>query len=316
MSDVTTPPFSYGRLGVANDASIYWETSGNPSGKPALYLHGGPGSGLGSGRYRSLFDPRDYLIVGIDQRGCGRSTPLAVDRPLDLRHNTTDALIADIEAVRRHLGIKDWLVAGLSWGSTLALAYAQQHPDRVRALVLGAVTTTSRAEIDWITEGIGRLLPEAWDDFDRRSGRTDRERPVDAYARRLTHADWEDRRRAARSWMDWEAAHQSLEPTATQLGKHHHDRDAINFATLVTHYWSKDGFMSEGRTIIDRLDRISHVPAVLVCGRKDIGSPAITAWRLHRRWRASTLIVIEEEGHGGPVARDRMREAIAAFARS
>jgi proline iminopeptidase len=315
MSQVPPPPFATDLLAVDEATAIYWEMSGNPDGRPALYLHGGPGSSLGSGRYRALFDPRDYCLVGIDQRGCGRSRPLACDRPGDLRHNTTQALIADIEAVRNHLHIENWLVAGMSWGSTLALAYAQAHPKRVRELVLAAVTTTSRAEVDWITEGISRLLPEACLRFDHASKRRHGERPVEAYARRMASDDPQDRVRAATAWNDWEAALQSLEPGGVATDRRRDEREAMTFAMLVAHYWSNDGFLRDGREIASHLGTIAHLPAVLICGRRDIGSPAITAWKLHHSWPGSRLIIIEEEGHGGPMAREEMRQAIAAFAR-
>src|SRR5690242_12665640 len=190
-------PLDCGHLRVSDGNEIYWEVSGNPAGKPALYLHGGPGSGLHTGSYRRRFDPRRYRIVGIDQRGCGRSRPLVTEDLGRLPHNTTQTLIEDIEAVRRHLGIERWLLSGASWGTTLALAYAQAHPDRVSELVLVAVTTTSRDEIDWITEGVGRIFPEAWQRFERESGRHSGERIVEAYARRLATGDRRESLRAA-----------------------------------------------------------------------------------------------------------------------
>ena len=158
-------PFASGSIGRPDGAQIYWETSGNPEGRPALYLHGGPGGGLGPGGYRRRFDPERYLIVGFDQRGCGRSTPWAIDDLANLDGSNTSALIADIEALREHLGLSAWLVHGVSWGSTLALAYALAHPTRVTELVLTAVTTGGREEIDWITDGVGRIFPEAWERF-------------------------------------------------------------------------------------------------------------------------------------------------------
>ncbi len=205
MSDL----LDHGLLPVAGGARIYWETSGAPDGIPALFLHGGPGSGLGSGGYRRHFDQERYRLVGIDQRGCGRSRPLVTADLGGLSGNTTTALIADIEAVRAHLDIERWLVSGISWGTTLALAYAQRHPDRwVSSLVLAAVTTTSRDEVAWITEGVGRIFPEAWQAF--AEARPARKRTA---RRGLCPAprgdDAADRRRAARDWLAWEAAHVS-----------------------------------------------------------------------------------------------------------
>lgn len=307
-------PFRSGFLQVAGGSTIHWEVSGNPAGKPALYLHGGPGSGLGSGSYRQRFDPRRYCIVGIDQRGCGRSRPLVADAVGDLATNTTQALIEDIEVVRRHLGIGRWLVSGVSWGTTLALAYAEEHPDRVSELVLVAVTTTSRQEVDWITEGVGRFFPEAWQRFERDSSRQPGERAVEAYARRLAMSDIEDRRRAARAWNDWEATHISLDPNWLPTDQRFDEERALVFATLVTHYWSNDGFLRDCMDILNRLPLIAHIPAVLIHGRRDISSPALTAWKLHNAWPASRLVIVESEGHGGPQSFREMRWALDEFA--
>jgi proline iminopeptidase len=305
-------PFKHGLLRIEGGQEIYWEASGNPQGKPALFLHGGPGIGLGSGGYRRRVDPGTYLVVGIDQRGCGRSRPLAVDALDRLAENTTQALIADIEEVRTHLGIKRWLVSGVSWGTTLALAYAQTHPDRVSAMVLAAVTTTSRAEVDWLTEAVGRIFPEAWQRFDNSSGRREGERIVAAYARRLAGADEADRACAAQDWCAWENVHVSLDPHHVPM-TFEDDQALRTFATLVTHYWSHDGFLHDADRIIARMDRISHIPAVLLHGRHDISGPVMTPWRLHQKWPASQLHIVEGEGHGGPEMMERMRLAYDGF---
>lgn len=307
-------PFQSGLLQVPDGNSIYWEVSGNPDGKPALYLHGGPGSGLGRGNYRQPFDPQTYRLVGIDQRGCGRSRPLAAEAIGELATNTTKALIEDIEAVRRHLGIEAWLVSGVSWGTTLALAYAEAHPDKVSELVLVAVTTTSRDEVDWVTEGVGRLFPEAWQRFERDSDRRSGERVVEAYARRLATSDLEDRLKAARAWSDWESTHISLDPNWVPIGRWLSDEQKLLFATIVTHYWANDGFLRDGKEILSRLPAIAHIPAVLIHGRRDFSSPPITAWRLHTGWPASRLVIVDSEGHGGPQSLREMRRALDAFA--
>lgn len=306
-------PISSGLLKADSDAEIYWEVSGNPNGKPALYLHGGPGSGLGSGSYRQLFDPRSYYLVGIDQRGCGRSRPLATENLADLPRNNTKVLMQDIEAVRRHLRIDTWLVSGVSWGSTLALALAQSFPDRVSEMVLMAVTTTSRAEVEWITEGVGRLFPEAWEAFDAASHRRPDERVVEAYARRLASDDILDRLEAAKAWNEWETTHVSLDPNFAPISHRFDDEHALVFATLVTHYWANDGFLREGEAIFDRMSEIKDIPAVLIHGRRDYGGPVITPWKLKKSWPSSQLVVIENEGHGGPDCRDQMRMATDAF---
>lgn len=306
-------PFASGLLNVDPNVDIYWEMSGNPNGKPALYLHGGPGSGLRSGSYRRIFDPEAYCLVGIDQRGCGRSRPLATEDLADLPSNTTDALIRDIEAIRRHLDIDTWLVSGVSWGSTLALALAQHCPERVSELVLMAVTTTSRDEVNWITEGVGRLFPQEWEAFNAASRRRPDERVVEAYARRLASADDLDRLAAAEAWNDWESTHISLDPNFTPITQRFDDERALVFATLVTHYWSNDGFLRAGNTILERMSAIKDIPAVLIHGRRDYSGPVVTPWTLHKSWPSSQLVIVDEEGHGGPLSRQQMRLALDAF---
>ncbi len=305
-------PFASDLLPVDCGAAIYFEASGNAAGLPALYLHGGPGSSLGSGRYRRLFDPARYRIIGLDQRGCGRSHPPVSGTTL--ADNTTATLIADIEALRAHLGIEAWIVSGVSWGVTLALAYAVAHPGRVAGMVLGAITTTSREEVDWITGGIGRIFPEAFERFEQQSGRRPGERIVEAYARRLRGADADDRLAAARSWNAWEETHISLDPHHQPIATRFDAAAALGFATLVTHYWANDGFLRGEDAILNRMDRIATIPAVLIHGRRDIGSPAVTAHLLHRLWPASRLEILPEEGHGGPVMMAAMRQALDQFA--
>jgi proline iminopeptidase len=309
---MTHPPieaFASGFVATGDGNDIYWETSGSPEGKPVLYLHGGPGGGLRSGGYRRNFDPKRHLIVGVDQRGCGRSRPLVSDALATLGTNTTQSLIGDIEAVRAHLGVERWLVSGVSWGTTLALVYAQAHPDRVSELVLMAVTTTSRDEVQWITEGVGSIFPEAWAAFELASKRLPQERVVEAYARRLAGADPADRIRAAIDWNAWEDRHVSLDPNwrpAGQPGGAH----GQDFATLVTHYWARDGFLTEGNEVLANLPSIAHIPVTLIHGRHDVSGPAITAYRLHLGLPKSTLTIVESEGHGGPL----MAEAMCAAA--
>lgn len=308
-------PYATGLLTLGDGDQIYWETTGNPHGKPLLYLHGGPGGGLCHGGYRRNFDPERHHIIGIDQRGCGRSRPLAVDARDRLHRNTTARLIGDIEAVRQHLDVESWLVSGVSWGSTLALAYALTHPQRVTQLALVAVTTTSREEIDWITEGVGRIFPEAWSRFERASNRLGGERVVAAYARRLAGNDPADRSQAALDWDEWESVHISLDPLWTPERRHADPVQRETFATLVTHYWANDGFLTDGAEILGRIEEIGDIPAVLIHGRHDISAPAITPWRLHQHWPASQLVIVESEGHGGPESMERLRLAVDAWAR-
>jgi proline iminopeptidase len=315
---VTHPPlepFAHGTLPVSDGNEIYWETSGNPDGQPLLYLHGGPGGGLGSGGYRRRADPSRFLIVGVDQRGSGRSSPLVIDDLAGLATNTTQALIDDIEVLREHLGVHDWVLHGVSWGSTLALAYAQECPERVRAIVLMAVTTSSRDEIEWLTDGVRRIFPEAWQRFADASGRRPDERVIDAYARRLGDPDRDpaDRERAAADWDEWEAQHIRLSAVERPDARHHDPVARRVFATLVTHYWSRDAFLTGPDTIANRLDRIAHIPAVLIHGRYDVSGPVITAWQLQQRWPASRLIVVEAEGHGGTEGAAEMTRATDAL---
>lgn len=271
------------------------------------------------GGYRRNFDPSRHLIVGIDQRGCGRSRPLAINDLDHLHQNTTAQLIDDIEAVRQHLHIDTWLVSGVSWGTTLALAYALAHPTRVTQLALVGVTTTSREEVDWITEGVGRIFPEAWDRFDRASGRRNGERIVQAYARRLAGGDAGDRAQAASDWDEWETVHISLDPLWIPDRRHTDPGERQTFATLVTHYWVNDAFLIGGQEILHRTAELQHIPAVLIHGRAHPRParhqrPVITPWLLHQQWPASQLIIVESEGHGGPLSMEHLCLAVDAWA--
>lgn len=307
-------PFATGFLDRPDGARLYWETSGNPAGRPALYLHGGPGGGLGRGGYRARFDPRLHLIVGLDQRGCGRSTPWAADDLASLETQTMDHLVADLEALREHLRIGSWLMHGVSWGCTLALAYALAKPERVTGIVNLAVTTGSRWEVDWITDGVAPIFPEAFETL--RQPLAEGERTVDGYARLLTDPDPDVRADAAERWDAWEATHISLGPLAAP-GPHHDDaRHRLNFATLVTHYWARDCFLPGAQAVLRRAGDLAGIPGVLIHGRRDISGPALTAWRLHRMWPGSRLKIVEEDGHGGPRSAQLATEAIDELVRS
>ena len=301
-------PYEHGLLPRPGGVELYWEASGNPHGAAALYLHGGPGGGLGRGGYRRRFDPATTRIIGLDQRGCGRSTPLACESLETLDVNTTQTLIADLEALREHLRVDAWLLHGVSWGCTLALAYALEHPDRVTGLVLTAVTSGSREEIEWITEGVGAIFPEAFARF--RTAAHPGERVVEAYARLLRDADPSVRARAALAWDEWESTHVSLDPNWVPGPMFDDDRERTNFATLVTHYWANDCFLTGPERIRDRVAELACIPGVLIHGRHDISGPAITPWLLHRAWPGSELIIVEEEGHGGEQEMELTAEAI------
>jgi proline iminopeptidase len=293
-----TEPFESGLLDVGEGHRIAWEVSGAPEGKPAVLLHGGPGSGA-SPRHRRLFDPARYLIVQFDQRMCGRSTPSAAEPAVDLSANTTDRLIVDIEHLRQHLGIEAWLVWGGSWGTTLGLAYAQRHPEVVTELVLGSVVTTSRAEVDWVTRSMGRVFPERWRAFlehlpvDRRGGDLSA-----AYAELLVDPDPTVHQPAADAWCEWEDTHVSL------IGGHRPDLSTaepafrLAFARLVTHYWSNAGFLDDGE-LLDGAARLDGVPTYLAHGRADISAPLDVPVALAERIPGAELFVVEHEGHGG-----------------
>ncbi|MDS1271302.1 prolyl aminopeptidase [Lipingzhangella sp. LS1_29] len=291
-----TEPHTQGMLDVGDDNLVYFDVSGNPSGKPVVLLHGGPGAGAVPG-LRRFFDPSVYRIVSMDQRGCGRSRPHASrpDTPLDT--NTTHHLIADLELVRRHLGIERWQVFGGSWGCTLGLAYAQRFPTRVTELVLLAVTTTRRAEIDWLTRDLGRLLPEQWQRFncgvpvDERCGDL-----AAAYARLLDHPDAAVRDRAARHWCAWEDAVVMITPGVDPDPRFNDPEYRMAFARLVTHYFSHGAWLTEGE-LLHEAHRLAGIPGVLVHGRLDLSAPLDTAWQLASAWPDGELVVVENAGH-------------------
>jgi proline iminopeptidase len=305
-------PYASGLLDVGDGRELYWETAGNPDGIPAVWLHGGPGSGSTAGIRRS-FDPAAYRLVVFDQRGCGRSRPLADSAAADLTTNTTRHLIADIELLRTHLGIGRWVVTGASWGVALALAYAQRHPDRVQAMVLVAVTSGRRLETDWITRDMRRVFPREWDEF--AAGVPESERDGDlcaAYARLLADPDPAVAEQAALRWCTWEDTHVSLAPGWSPRLAYADPGFRQVFARLVTHYWANGCFLDD-TPILAGMDRIAQLPAVLVHGRYDVSGPLDTAWDLHRAWPASRLVVCGDDGHGGAGMTAAMIDALDSF---
>lgn len=261
-------------------------------------MHGGPGSGSSPGA-RCHFDPAAYQAVLFDQRGCGRSRPLASELGADLRANTTDHLVADLERLRKHLGIGRWVVAGISWGATLALVYAQRHPERVLAMALGAVTTSTRREIEWITRDVGRIFPREWAQLLELVPQQERSGDLAAaYARLLENPDRVVREDAARAWCAWEDIHVSMAPDWTPNPRYHNPTFRMVFARLVTHYWSHDCFLGDGE-ILARMPRLATIPGVLIHGRYDVSSPLDTAWALRDSWPASKLVILDDAGHGG-----------------
>ncbi len=293
-------PSHQGMLDVGDGHRVYWEVCGNPAGKPAIAMHGGPGSGC-TPWWRRLFNPDDYRIVLFDQRGCGRSHPHAADAEAGLSANTTHHLIADVELLRAHLAIDRWLVLGGSWGSTLGLAYAEMHPDRVTELVLFSVTTTGSQEVRWITRDVGRLFPEAWDRFldglpeEMRDGNL-----AEAYSRLLEDPDPAVHEKAARDWCDWEKAlvgARDDEPTRFDDARFH-----LGFARLVTHYWRHAAWLDD--SLVRGAAALAGIPAVLIHGRCDLGSPMDVPSALARAWPEADLVIVEGAGHGGTAAFD------------
>ena len=292
---------------------MYWDVRGNPEGTPAVVVHGGPGAPA-TGVPR-LLDPAAYRVVVIHQRNCGNSTPSAADPTADLTTNTTTHLIADMEAVREHLGIDRWVVFGVSWGTTLGLAYAEAHPERVAAMVLLAVCTTTAREVEWITRDMGRIWPEAWARF--RNGVPEAERNGDlaaAYNRLLESPDPGVRDQAARDWCAWEDVHVSLDPAWQHNPRFDDPVWRLVFARLVTHYWGNAGFVPDGQLLGDA-GRLAGIPAVLITGRHDVSGPPDIAWRLHQAWPGSELVIAEDGGHGsGSQAQAALHAALARFA--
>jgi proline iminopeptidase len=304
-------------LDVGDENVLYWETRGNPLGKPALIVHGGPGSSCEGSTGRS-FDPDRYRVVLFDQRGCGRSTPHASDPATDMSVNTTHHLLADMELLREHLGIERWLLFGGSWGSTLILAYTERHPERVSEIVIPAVTMTRRSEIDWLYRGVGRFFPEEWERF--RDGVPAAERDGDllaAYARLMESPDAVVRETAAAAWLRWEDAVISQEPQGTPAAYSSRPPAAkLALVRICAHYFSHGAWLEEGVLLRD-VDRLAGIPAVLIHGRLDLGSPLQTAWELARSWPDARLVVVDDAGHTGSEAmRSEIRAALDRFSQT
>jgi proline iminopeptidase len=299
-------PYEHGMLAVGDGNLVYWETCGNPDGKPALVLHGGPGSGCTAGM-RRYFDPAAYRIVLFDQRNCGRSTPHASDAAVSLAANTTEHLLADVEQLREHLGIRRWLLFGWSWGSALALAYAERHTDRVSAAVLTGVGSGRQAEVDLFTRGLGQLFPEPWHRFldgvpaDRRDGSL----PA-AYSRLLSDPNQAVREKAARDWCDWE---EGMLPTSGHNPRYDDPGFRMAFARIVTHYWTNDHFLQPDGVLLAEANRLGPVPAKLIQGTLDLTNLVGTPWLLAAAWPGSDLELIDDAGHGGSA---RLLAAIVA----
>jgi proline iminopeptidase len=284
-------PYASGHLDVGDGHHVHWERVGTPGAKPAVFLHGGPGGGL-SPSQRRVFDPARYDVLLFDQRGCGKSTPFA-----GLEHNTTWDLVADIEKLREMVGVDRWLVFGGSWGSTLALAYAQTHVDRVTELVLRGIFTLRRDELLWYYQhGASLLFPDKWERFLAPIPQLERDDLMAAYRRRLTSDDRETRLVAAKAWAQWEGETITLLPDPEVSSVFYGEDYAMAFARIENHYFVHGGWLEEGQLIRDA-GKLRDIPAIIVQGRYDIACPAVTAWDLHRAWPQAEFVMVEGAGH-------------------
>lgn len=285
-------PFDVGTIKVSPIHTLYYERSGNPKGRPVIVCHGGPGGGC-TPSMRRYFDPSLYQIILFDQRGCGRSTPHAC-----LEDNTTWDLVADMEKLRVHFGIKKWQVFGGSWGSTLALAHGQTHPERVLEFVLRGIFTLRRDELLWFyQEGASWIFPDAWSEYQSVIPPDERDDMIAAYHRRLTSDDPQEKLKAARAWSRWEGETVSLMPAPERVESFSSEKFALAFARIESHYFFNRGFFSSDAQIIENMNRINHIPGTIVQGRYDIVTPMKTAWELYQAWPDATFELIRDAGH-------------------
>jgi proline iminopeptidase len=285
-------PYDTGRLRVSPIHELYYEQCGNPNGKPVVFLHGGPGGGI-SPDYRRYFDPKVYRVVLFDQRGSGKSTPHA-----SIEENTTWDLVADIERLREHFGINQWQVFGGSWGSTLALAYAETHPDRVTELVLRGIFLCRPKEIAWFyQEGASAIFPDVWEEYLNVIPVAERDDMVSAYHRRLTGDDEAARLQAARAWSIWEGSTSKLFFDPSMIEKFADPEFALAFARIECHYFMNNSFFSTDNYLIENVGSIRAIPSVIVQGRYDVVCPIMSAWELHRAWPEAQLRIIPDAGH-------------------
>ena len=285
-------PFDSGFLNVDARHRMYYEQCGNPQGKPVVILHGGPGAGCGA-KIRRFHDPRAYRIILLDQRGAGRSTPHA-----DLIDNTTWTLVADIEKLREHLGIDRWQVFGGSWGSTLALAYAEKHPECVSELVMRGIFLLRRWELEWFyQEGCSRLFPDAWEKYLEPIPEVERGDIISAYHRRLTSADESVRLEAAQAWSIWEASTSFMLQDEDFINSHNDAHFALSFARIENHYFVNGGFFEVEGQLLRDAHKLKGIPGVIVHGRYDVVCPIANAWDLHKVWPEAKLMISPTSGH-------------------
>lgn len=309
-----SPVRDEGLLDVGDGNRMYWQCRGNPDGRPVLIVHGGPGSGRSRNAHKS-FDPERFHVISFDQRGCGDSVPSAADPTTDMRCNTTEHLLGDIELLREHLGIDEWLLYGGSWASTLILAYAQRHPECVTGIVLVGVTMSRPQEIDWLYHGLRLLFPAEWECF--RSGVPTEARDsnlVEAYRRLMESPDRATRERAAHDWCAWEdavIAHENLGKPGQYSDKP--DAAKLAFVRICTHFFANNAWLDDGQLLRDAY-RLADIPGVLIHGRLDLSGPLLTAWELAQAWPAAKLKIIEDAGHtGSPAMAEAIADAIAGL---
>ncbi|MGD1807501.1 prolyl aminopeptidase [Dapis sp. BLCC M126] len=285
-------PYKTGNLKVSDLHTLYYEECGNPQGKPVVFLHGGPGGGI-TPIYRQYFDPKKWRIILFDQRGCGRSKPHA-----ELNQNTTWDLVNDIEKLRLHLSIENWVVFGGSWGCTLALAYSQTYPESCTGLILRGVFLVRPKEISWFyQEGASKIFPDAWEEYLKPIPVAERHDLVKAYYQRLTSTDEKVRLEAARAWSIWEASTSKLiqDPNLMQsFGQSHF---AVAFARIECHYFINKCFFEDEEQLLKNVNKIRHIPGVIVQGRYDVVCPMVSAWELHQAWPEAEFIVVPDAGH-------------------
>ena len=295
-----------GTLKVRDGNEIYWEAEGNPDGAPAVFLHGGPGGGF-SDRHRKHFDLKKYFVVAFDQRGCGRSRPLVSLE--NLENNNLQEIIKDIEELRQSFNIDKWVVLGISWGTCLALNYAQVYPSKVERLVLGAIHLPTKEVVSWITEKLNQVFPKEWSHLAESVDWTPEHSLIDLCYQKIINPNEKVRKEMAEAWCKWEDVHMSLDPLYKPFEKFNDPSFREVFATLVIHYWKNYGFFDE-QIFFNSIDQINDIDLTMIHGRLDISSPLKVPWEISKRWPSAKLIVVNDEGHGGKKIGEEITRAL------
>lgn len=303
-------PFKTETIKASSLHEVYFEQSGNPDGQPILFLHGGPGGGTDP-KHRQFFDPAHYRIILMDQRGCGKSKPSA-----ELEENTTWDLVHDIELIRKHIGLRKWIVFGGSWGSTLALAYAVKHPTRVRGLILRGIFLCRKEEINWFyQQGASTIFPDLWEQYENAIPPEERADFVKAYHKRLTSKNEKERLDAAKAWSKWEGATSKLLVDEGMINSFEDPTHALEFARIENHYFVNNAFFETDNYLLENIEAIRTIPGVIVQGRYDVVCPAKSAWDLHKAWPEAQIHIVPDAGHSAwePGILDKLVEATEAF---